>query len=614
MIDYILDAVGYIPSKAIEEKDIIDIACGSGGFLVRATRRLIARYAVNFGKATPKEALDNKRWSEVYERLTSKECEEIVNAIVMRIHGFDINPFAVTITEMNLLFQIVDLYYKAVKKNPSFFIPRFRIYETDSLEKQNPQIELIQPNGDVYKSIARDKEIVDQLKHKKYDFVVGNPPWLGKLKASKQVVPIYSDYVSAKGKFDIYILFIELGSKMLNRNGKLGYIVQNRFLKVGYAKQLRNYLANNVSLQQLLDFGDKKIFSDATNYPCIIILQNSAPASFNYAEFKPRAKELPTDKLLSLVKKHWDVENYNDDYFKSYTVMQKSLKDSGWSIGGIAVSDKGFLIEKLNGLKTLSDYTAKISQGVTCGGKGSDKIYYVKDSSIESANIEETLLKNVIRGKGIRKYSISAFAKKLLFPYDESGKPIDLKLYPFAAKYLNQFKDKLANRGLDGKIINEWHKEWFELWRAREPDDFKDRKIVCPRLAKYNRFAIDESGAYLSDSAVIIIPKNINIYFLLGLLNSRLLFAYISLISPFVQGKYYSYGQIYIERLPIKVPINRQEEVFAEKIITLVKEIIKQKKKDINTKNIETEIDDVVYQLYGITADKEIKIIEADCN
>jgi len=130
------------------------------------------------------------------------------------------------------------------------------------------------------------------------------------------------------------------------------------------------------------------------------------------------------------------------------------------------------------------------------------------------------------------------------------------------------------------------------------------------------------SRAYLSDSAVAIIPKKINIFFLLGLLNSKLfgiyitiispLFGiYITIISPFVQGKYYNYSKGYIEKLPIKIPENKSEEIKTEKIITKVKEILKLKRKDENadTTKLEDEIDDLVYELYGIS-DDERKTIE----
>ncbi len=608
VIDYILDAVDYTPSKAIEEKDLIDPACGSGGFLVKAARRLIARQAVKFGKATPKEALDNKRWHEVYAKLTPKECEEIVNSVALHIHGFDINPFAVGISEMNLLFQIIDLYSKAAKANNAFKVPRFKVYETDSLEQPTNQTNLAYFYGATGKSLAKDKDASDELKKKKYDFVVGNPPWLGILKIGKQTVSRYSHYLSAKGKFDLYVLFIELGAKMLNKNGKLGYITQNRFLKVGYAESLREYLSKNVALRQIIDFGDIKLFSDATNYPCILVFENNAPDNFTYVEFKSKAELISPEELLSMVEKQWGAPRYTDDYFKLSTIKQVALGKSSWNISTVS---KSFLIGKLGGLKLLSDYTLEIMQGVTCGGEGADSIFYVTKQNIESYRIEERLLKKVIRGKNIRKYATSFSDEKLLFPYQENIKPIDLRLYSGASKYLTQFKEKLDGRVLDGKGIIQWNKEWFELWRARLPEFFEKQKIVCPRIAEKNRFSIDETGAYLPDSAVAIIPQKINICLLLGLLNSKLLGAYITLISPYVQGKYYNYSKSYIEKLPIKLPVNKKEESLAENIVADVKEIIRIKKKDGNadTSKLETEIDSLVFDLYGLSAE-ERKIVE----
>jgi len=608
VIDYILNAVEYAPSKAIENKDLIDPACGSGGFLVRAARRLIARQAVKFGKATPAEALDGRKWQEVYSRLTPKECEETVNSVALHLHGFDINPFAVSITEMNLLFQVIDLYSKAVTENRGFKVPRFKVYETDSLEVPTEQTSISQFYGATGKSLAKDKDAADELKNKRYDFVVGNPPWLGILKMEKQTLAMYSHYLSAKGKFDIYVLFIELGAKMLNQNGKLGYIIQNRFLKVGYAEALREYLSKNVALRQITDFGDIKIFADATNYPCILVFENKPADEFVHIEFKPKAENLPPEELLSLVKKQWSETKYNDEYFKLSTVKQDTLNRSGWNISTVG---KGFLMGRLSGLETLADYTEKITQGVTCGGKGSDDIFYVTKQKIDSHKIEERLLKKVIRGKNVRKYSAMPSGEDLLFPYEANVKPIDLRLYPGASKYLNQFKGKLSERMLDGKNIMEWNKEWFELWRAREPKFFEMHKIVCPRIAENNRFAYDDTGAYLSDSVVAIIPKRINSHFLLGLLNSKLLSAHITLISPYVQGRYYNYSKSYTERLPIKHPTNKTEEAIAEKITGKVKEILKLKKKDENAdmKELEDEIDDLVFELYGMTPE-ERKIIE----
>ena len=602
VIDYILDSVGYVPSRGIENKLILDPACGSGGFLIRATRRLMARYAVKYGKASPLEAMDTHRWEEVYERLTPNECEEIIKAVTAQVHGFDINPFATSISEMNLLFQVVGLYFKAVKGNKSFKVPRFQVYETDSLETPNDQSRLTYFLGSTGKSLAKDKDAIDNLKKKKYDFIVGNPPWLGILKIGKQTARLYSNYTAAKGKFDLYALFIELGVKMLAKNGKLGYITQNRFMKASYAKSLREFLSNNIAIRQILDFGDLKIFSDATNYPCILVLENDQADNFVYVQFYTEADRLSPEDLLNLVRKHQKEINFSDNYLNIQTVSQASLSDNSWDLRS---AQGTFDTHSLPNLLTLKEYTEKIMQGVTCGGKGSDNIYYITPQNAENFKIEEKVLKKVIRGKDIHRFLAENNSEELIYPYYTSSRPIDLRLFPSTSRYLNQFKDKLSNRVLDGKNIKDWNKQWFELWRPRESQVFETQKIVCPRIAEKNRFALDESGAYLSDSAVAIIPKNVDIYLLLGLLNSRLAQEFIMSTSPYVQGRYYNYSKTYIDRIPVKLPKTEREIRIAKEIIVKVKEIIENKRKNREavTTSIEAEIDKLVFDLYGISSD-----------
>jgi hypothetical protein len=293
-------------------------------------------------------------------------------------------------------------------------------------------------------------------------------------------------------------------------------------------------------------------------------------------------------------------------------VKQSDLLNTGWNLSTMG---KGLLLKRLSGMETLAGYSEKIMQGVTCGGKGSDDIFYLTRQNIESFKIEEGLLKKVIRGKNIRKYLAIPSDEDLLFPYDADTKPIDLRLYPGTSRYLTQFKDKLSGRNLDGKNIVQWNKEWFELWRARDQEYFGMHKIVCPRIAESNRFGYDDTGAFLSDSAVAIIPKKINIFFLLGLLNSKLSAAYITAISPFVQGRYYNYSKGYIEKLPIKNPNNKKEEIIAKKIIEKVKEIIKLRKKEgtADTNSIEDEIDSLVFDLYDMTMEERQIVGNACC-
>ncbi|MGI0060736.1 MAG: Eco57I restriction-modification methylase domain-containing protein, partial [Nitrosotalea sp.] len=77
-----------------------------------------------------------------------------------------------------------------------------------------------------------DRDVTDELKRKKYNFVVGNPPYVRVQKINEiDKKKIKKNYTSVQGKFDLYIPFLELGIKLLQDDGKLGYINPNLFIQ-----------------------------------------------------------------------------------------------------------------------------------------------------------------------------------------------------------------------------------------------------------------------------------------------------------------------------------------------------------------------------------------------
>ncbi len=576
VIDYILTSVGYTYSHEIENKDLLDPACGSGGFLVRATRRLVSRYLVKFGKADKAELRDPKNWKEIVGRLSPDEARIILEAVKEHIYGLDINPFACHVAEMNVLFQVIDLYQKAREKNKDYKLGRFRIYRTDSLEK--PAQKRIFDY--THAAFLEEQEEIDAIKQKKFDFVVGNPPWGGILKREKGTMlaeRLKQDYVSAVGKYDIYVLFIERGINWLKISGRFGFIVQNRFLRVDYGKKLRAFLLENVKIEKIVDFGDTKVFADATNYPAIIIFERK-PVKDNelvYIEIKPKANELSPQEVIDYVKSY---SPKSKDYLSIIRINQQKLKTlNAWLPSQIVIDS---IIKKIKNVKYLKDLTEEIMEGVTFGGKGADNIFIIDNRTIESFRIESKLYKKVLKGRDIRKWNLEWDHRYLFYPYDTKGNELNLKEYSNGYEYIKQFQDSLSTRVLDGKKITEWGKQWFSFWRVRNPEVFTKQKILSPRIATNNSFALDSNGEFhLTDSAVAIVPKDIDIKYLLGILNSNLLFYIVKNTSPFVQGRYYSYTRTYLDNLPIKVPEPAKEKRIADRIISKVDEILKLHKK-----------------------------------
>ena len=613
VIDYILDAVDYDPSKAIDGKDLIDPACGSGGFLVRAARRLIARYAVKFGKATPKEAMDNRHWIEVCERLTPKECEEIVNSVATHIHGFDINPFAVSITEMNLLFQVIDLYSKAVKENAAFTVPRFKVYETDSLELPTEQTNLARFYGATGKSLAKDKEAVDELKRKKYGFVVGNPPYVNtsNLGSSLQIDyyrTAYSETVFRN--FDLYIPFIQLGVQLMSDKGKFSYICSNQFMVKDYGKNLRKYLSKTIGIQELIDFEDNRVFDAATNYPLIFVFVKEKPQTTLCAKVLSSSE--------NIFKEMEDYKNIGKkpENISTFIIPTIQFTDEPWVI---RPKSEQSLIKKFTALQKLSSRATFVSGLRT----GKDGAYFGKvendeqplltiSTKLKTAKVEPKIVRLTLKGKDVRKWcakpSISAIYPHTDAPPHTLSNETMSKEFPNALNYFKEIKTALDERRWFKKTAMELHDAYYAMMYFDLPSDFDNAEIVTPALTKEPNFALnDEKALFIGGTAGIIgIRPKMNKYALLGILNSKI-FAYYLETQPIKSGRFRQMSVNSLSKFYLPSENKQLETEISGKVTLLLK--AKAKTQDII--ELEKEINTLVFKLYDITPDEQKTIEKA---
>ncbi|MFB6177112.1 MAG: class I SAM-dependent DNA methyltransferase, partial [Halobaculum sp.] len=240
IIDLVLDSVGYTADQPLEsqEYDLLDPACGSGGFLVRAARRLL-------------------------ERLNRK--------CVQPDETFDINPFACHIAEINLLFQVIDTYQAAKEQDPAFTLEGFNIYQTDALRTDNQESLSAQYSSEIQRRYREERREVNELKSRDdYQFVVGNPPYVRQQKLkSGPAKTAYKKSEVGKWNFDLSILFFEKAGDWLQSGGQVGFITSNKFIPNRYGEKVRPYLAQNFRFRYLIDFGDYEVFETPQAYPII---------------------------------------------------------------------------------------------------------------------------------------------------------------------------------------------------------------------------------------------------------------------------------------------------------------------------------------------------------
>src|SRR5207248_2498330 len=119
VVAFMLDRIGYRGPNVLGTR-IIDLSCGSGGFLVEAANRLVSAH-VEYWKGQGRAGIP------------PSEVQGVLNSIRESIFGIDLNPFACALAETNLLIQVIDLIAIAFGASEFATIDRFHIHNSDSL-------------------------------------------------------------------------------------------------------------------------------------------------------------------------------------------------------------------------------------------------------------------------------------------------------------------------------------------------------------------------------------------------------------------------------------------------------------------------------------------------
>ena len=577
VIDYILTSVGYTYSYDIETKDLLDPACGSGGFLVRATRRLISRYLMKFGKTDKSELRTPKNWKEIMDRLSPDESKNILEAIQEHIYGLDINPFACHIAEMNMLIQTIDLYQKTREKYPDYKFKRFKIYRTDSLEKPTQK----QILDYTYPAFLEEQEEIDTIKEKKFDYVVGNPPYIRVQMLDKMTKEnLIQTYSSAVGNFDLYVVFIERGFTWLKNKGMFGYIISNKFMQSAYGKGIRKFILQNCTISRLIDFGDAGVFKDVTNYPLIFIGRNEYSKTSQFTVIRVLS---PKENILDEIWQNFYKKSYKSNYLEIFEIKQNELTEDTWIFSNPMTLELCNKIGQVTNKFCIRDF----ARPHRCLYTGLNEAFIVDENTIKQERLEDKLIKKVVGGKDIKKWKINWGGKFIIYPYKEINgklKPVSLNEYPNTGRYLEQLKEKLMARWFIKKLKKE-HRDakWFEYADPRSLEQFESTKIITPDISTNNRFALDYDNIYSLNTSYVIDLDNFSHdpKYLLGLLNSSTLEFFFKQISPFISGGYYRYISQYLENLPIKLPETPEEKKIATQIIKNVDEILELHKSEI---------------------------------
>ena len=417
-----------------------------------------------------------------------------------------------------------------------------------------------------------------------FDCVIGNPPYiqLQSMGTDADVLERmkYKTYVRTG---DIYCLFYEQGMNLLKPNGCLCYITSNKWMRAGYGKELRQYFIAKTNPVLLIDFAGIKIFDAATVETNILIAK----------------KESYTQNTLACI-----ISNTDDLNKLSVLVQQQAVEcrfassDSWVILSPIEQSIK----QKIDTIGTpLKDWNINIYRGVLTGYNDAFIISTEKRNEIlancqteDERTRTAELIRPILRGRDIKRYAYNWAGLYLIATFP--SRHYDIEMYPAVKQYLLTFGiEKLEQTGkayiVNGEKIKARKKtnnKWFEIQDSISYwEDFSKPKIVWGNLNLTPNYALVENNSFINAPSSMIVPAS---KYLLAILNSKIADFYIKLLGVTRNGGYFEYKPMFIEQLPIpQLKIENKELAQIERLID---------------NNNYTEIEYIVYNLYGLTQDE----------
>jgi len=370
-----------------------------------------------------------------------------------------------------------------------------------------------------------------------FDVVLGNPPYVRQERFSELKPWLEQNYEVYNGVADLYAYFFELGHKLLNPGGRLGYISSSTFFKTGSGARLRNYLAERAMLEKIVDFGDLQVFAGVTTYPAIVVLKKAIPEAQTALAILALRKSLPDNLDQCFAQEHG-------------TMQQARLNQASWQLED--ESQAKLRLKLTQGHPTLKEVYGSPLYGIKTGLNAAFVIdRQIRDRLIDEDPRSAELLKPFFEGKDLKKWHAQPRDIWIIF----TRRGIDIEQYPAVQNHLEQFREQLEPKTKSWPKSDKWPGrkagpyQWFEIQdTVAYYKEFEKAKVFYPDITDSQKFHLDISGAYSGNTGYFL---PINDFYVLGLLNASVTWFFLKGISDSVRGGFYRMFSQNINRLPI---------------------------------------------------------------
>ena len=558
---------------------VLDLACGSGAFLVAAFDYLSAEYErVNRLVAELTGAPQQRGLFDLDRQILQEN-----------LYGVDLNRESVEITKLSL-------WLKTARRDKPLNNLDANIRCGNSLVEP-PAPDAPPALAAAFAALPPDARPFDWraafpavFARGGFDVVVGNPPYVRQELLGPYKPYLAQRYAAYHGVADLYCYFYERGLELLAPDGKLSYIVTNKWLRAGYGEPLRRLFSARAEVEEVLDFGHAPIFEDADTFPCILVAhpRPAEPA----AEADPpqvRVCPIPRDRPAEL-----SLENYVHEH--GYPVPWARYGAAPWSLeppevdGLMAkIRERGVPLAEFVGAKPLYGIKTGLNEA------------FLIDEATHAALIRDdpgcgAIIKPYLRGQDIGRWVpdwrglwmiVLKSSGNHAWPWSNAGDGAEVvfqRTYPGLHAHMKSLQDRLMARQDQGRY-------WWELRACDYYGAFEQPKLVYQVIQFHPQYALDSVGRFGNDKTFFLPTVD---RFLLAVLNSPLLWWHNWRYLPHMKDEALNPAGFRMEALPIAEPTTelrtQVEERVAERL-TLAQETCDQTRELLTWLRLELGID-----------------------
>lgn len=402
-----------------------------------------------------------------------------------------------------------------------------------------------------------------------FDIVIGNPPYLKEGRASKSVFDGVRESKYYQGKMDLWYMFACCGIDFLTSNGVLCFIATNNWVTNSGASKMREKVVSDAKILQLNDFSNFMIFESASIQTMVMLFERNKDADDYQVDYRRLKGDTTLSDVVALLDKTLTSKvEYLSPIFtrKSFEGKYITFSSDEAILDKIANAKNVIYLtnnEVANGIHPHYDFiNNKLAENSRFfAGEG---IFGLSSEECEHLNLSDTerqLIKPYYNNADLvdRYYTRSKNKYWIIYTDSRFKNPKSMDKYPNLKAHLDKFAEIITS---DNKP--------YGLHRAREERFFKGEKVIALRKCVGRPlFSYSDFDCYLSATFYVVKTDRVNMKYLTGLLNSKLIQFWLRNRGK-MQGNNYQLDKEPLVAIPIAVPPKEVQT----KIATLVDYII----------------------------------------